>query len=417
MMLKFSLLQSSISVFLLFFNTPSQINWETRFWQIQSIDTMKYSRDASRAPLNNDLIDFQVRKIAETGATHVAIDTPYDNEFLERLKIWVATARKYNLKIWFRGNFSGWEGWFDYPKNLTREEHLKKTREFILDNPDLFQDSDIFTACPECENGGPGDPRSTGDTNGFRKFMIDEYAVTKGTFNEIGKSVVSNYNSMNLDVANLVMDEKTTLAMDEIIVIDHYVKNPDRLSKDINDLAKRSGGRIILGEFGAPIPDINGDQGEGEQADWVKNALIDLSQNPNLIGINYWVGFGGSTALWNTDNTDREVVDVLANFYKPSILQGKAVDNVGHPIQNVEVYYLNKYTFTNNKGTFKIPYQDLKTNIYITKGNYTKNTTVEEILRGNRKIVIPQKKLNLFELLLKEKGNINSFFMKVLQKI
>ena len=98
-----------------------------RFWEVQSIDTMKYSRDLSREKLKDPsfdtVIDRQVKAIAETGATHVAISTPYDEEFLPILKRWASAARNYNLKIWFRGNWSGWEKWFDY-KSISREEHI-----------------------------------------------------------------------------------------------------------------------------------------------------------------------------------------------------------------------------------------------------------------------------------------------------
>ncbi|MDP3888564.1 MAG: hypothetical protein Q8Q24_00825, partial [bacterium] len=94
--------------------------------EFKSIDTMKYSRDIAREKLNDPsfdkVIDTQVKNIADTGATHVAIATPYDEEFLPILKRWVSSARKYNLKVWFRGNWSGWEGWFDYPK-IDRSTH------------------------------------------------------------------------------------------------------------------------------------------------------------------------------------------------------------------------------------------------------------------------------------------------------
>ena len=69
-------------------------------------------------------------------------------------------VRKHGLSVWFRGNFSGWEEWFGYPK-IKAYEHINKTRNFIINNPELFADGDIFTSCPECENGGPGDPRDT----------------------------------------------------------------------------------------------------------------------------------------------------------------------------------------------------------------------------------------------------------------
>src|SRR3989344_6298983 len=87
--------------------------------RITSIDTMKYSRDVAREKLNSssfdEVIDKQVSEISATGATHIAIGTPYDDEFLPFLKRWVVAARKYNLKVWFRGNLSGWEEWFGYP--------------------------------------------------------------------------------------------------------------------------------------------------------------------------------------------------------------------------------------------------------------------------------------------------------------
>src|SRR3989344_8216148 len=116
-------------------------------WEVTSIDTMKYSRDVAREKLGDlsfdRVIEEQIKNIAGTGATHVAIGTPYDSEFLPYLKRWVNTARKYSLKVWFRGNWSGWEGWFEYSK-ITRAEHIKKTKEFISKHQDIFEDGDVF---------------------------------------------------------------------------------------------------------------------------------------------------------------------------------------------------------------------------------------------------------------------------------
>lgn len=78
---------------------------ELSFWQVRSIDTMKYSRDLSREKLYDQnfdkVIDEQTKNIAEAGATHIAIDTPYDEEFLPILRRWVKAARKYELKSGF----------------------------------------------------------------------------------------------------------------------------------------------------------------------------------------------------------------------------------------------------------------------------------------------------------------------------
>ena len=295
-----------------------------RTWPIQSIDTMKSSRDLSRVKLNDPSfdveIDRQVRNIREVGANFIAIGTPYDAEFLPHLRRWVAVARKYKLHVWFRGNFSGWEKWFDY-KPITREQHLRLTGEFILNNKDLFQDGDIFSSCPECENGGPGDPRSTGDLSGFRQFLINEYSLTAKSFVKIGKNVSSNFNSMNYDVARLTMDKSTTEALDGVVVIDHYVPEPEQLTINIDRLSSSSGGKVFIGEFGVPIPDLHGNLSDSEQATWIKKALDELAKDKNIIGINYWVNTGGSTQLWDEAGYPREAVSIIRSYFIQSFFK------------------------------------------------------------------------------------------------
>ena len=311
----------------------------SRFWTIQSIDAMKYSRDVAREKLNdnsfNREIERQVEDIAKTGATHIAVGVPYDNEFLPFLKRWVSISRKHSLSIWFRGNFSGWEGWFGY-KKIDRDEHMRLTSDFIHKNDFLFQDGDIFTSCPECENGGPGDPRMNGDTTGHREFLIKEYAVVKQAFQDINKEVIGNYYSMNGDVAKLIMDPETTRKLDGVITVDHYVATPQQLERDINMYAALSGGKVVLGEWGAPIPDIHGDMTEEEQAAWIEEALRLLIPNSNLIGINYWVNKGGSTALWQ-DDKERKAVTTITKFMKPNIVKGSIKDEAGRNLSDVSI--------------------------------------------------------------------------------
>lgn len=297
---------------------------EVRQWNFQSIDTMKFSRDLSREKLNDPTfaatINDQVKKIAATGATHVAIATPYDEEFLPILREWVAAARANHLHVWFRGNFSGWEQWFGYPA-ITRQQHIEMTRQFILNHPDLFEDGDVFTACPECENGGPGDPRKTGNLSSYRQFLIDEYAVTKQSFAQIKKHVASNYLSMNADVAKLVMDYKTTQAVGGIVTIDHYVASVDQMISDIRQIANNSGGKIVIGEFGAPIPDIHGAMTQDQQASFIGEVLTQLEKEPEVIGVSYWVNVGGSTELWDENGTPTKAVAVLTNHFNSPIIK------------------------------------------------------------------------------------------------
>lgn len=287
-------------------------------WGVMSLDTMKYSRDYAREKLGDQsfdqVIESQVKNIAATGATHIALATPYDPEFVPFLTRWVDSARSHGLKIWFRGNFSGWEGWFDY-QPISREEHLAATKAFIKANPDLFEDGDLFTPCPECENGGPGDPRLTNDIAGHRRFLIATHNAATQAFWEIGKKASVGYHSMNYDVALAIMDKQTTAALGGVVTVDHYVKSPTKLNEDITKIAKLSGGHVFLGEFGAPIPDIHGKLNEAEQAQWLEDSLILLKSNPNLVGISYWVSVGGSTELWDDEGNAKAGVTTLTKYY------------------------------------------------------------------------------------------------------
>lgn len=287
-------------------------------WKIRSIDTMKYSRDLASEKLKDEgfsaVISWQVGVIAEAGATHVAIATPYDEEFVPFLIRWISTARANGLNVWFRGNLSGWEEWFGYAP-ITREKHIELITQFIKSHPELFQNGDIFTPCPECENGGPGDPRATGDVEGFRQFQIDEHKAVAEAFRSINKNVSINYPSMNYDVAKLVMDPATTQALGGIVGIDHYTADPDRLAQDIQEIAAMSGGKVFLGEFGVPIPDIHGQMTDQEQADWLRTALEQISYMPELIGLNYWTSVGGSTELWSSSGSPRPGLFVLSEYF------------------------------------------------------------------------------------------------------
>lgn len=383
---------ATLSLLLLLFFVTGEIHAQSSrpvpWWYVQSIDTMKYSRDKAREglldPSFDKTIDEQMKNIAQTGATHVAIGTPYDEEFVPFLKKWVYSARKYGLNVWFRGNFSGWEGWFSYPR-ITQEEHTKRIQEFIFRNPDLFEDGDIFTTCTECENGVIGDPRKTNDVEGFREFLVTEYKTADDAFITIGKDVKANYFSMNGDVAKLVMDKDTTRILGGIVVIDHYVATPEKLVNDIRSLQESSGGNIVLGEYGAPIPGIHGQMNEAEQADWVMKSLAQISQIPFVIGINYWVSYGGTTRLWEDNNRARLAQGELAKYYKPYLLKGSLENQFGGPVGGAIVQYGRKRVITNMYGQFEIPY--VSTSGTIIRASAEGYTDVEEEVEYGKEFI------------------------------
>lgn len=175
----------------------------------------------------------------------------------------------------------------------------------------------------------------------------------KEAFQTIHKDVRSNLFSMNGDVAKLIMDKPTTTALGGVVTIDHYVKEPEQLIKDIDLVVKQSGGRVVLGEFGAPIPDIHGNMNEEDQAAWMKKTLGLLAQNPSVVGVSYWVGTGGSTQLWDSKGNPRQAVGVLTKYYHPDVVYGTVRDESGAFLEGVTVRYGNdKDMKTDMEGRF-----------------------------------------------------------------
>lgn len=345
------------------------------WWKFQSVDTMKYSRDLAREKMGDPdfdrVINDQVAKIAATGATHLAVDTPYDEEFIPFLNRWVRAARQNNLSVWFRGNFSGWEGWFSYPK-IGRSDHLLKLEQFIVNNSSLFKDGDILTPCPECENGGPGDPRKTGDLASYRQFLITEYQQTQKLFKKSGKNIVTNFASSNGDVARLVFDRETVKAMGGVISIDHYVATPEKLIADIQALSKSTGANIVLGEIGVPIPDIHGKMSDVAQAQWLKTFFELALKTPSIIGMNYWVNTGSSTELWNATGQPRQAVTILTNYFSPKYFSGKVTNELTQPLSEVLVEYSGRGFYSDKEGNFSIPLDQKNLQFILTKDGYLK---------------------------------------------
>lgn len=314
---------------------------EDRLFPVQSIDTMKSSRDIAIKMLRNPnsfapMIDRQMLLIKEAGATHVAIDTPYDTEFLPVLKLWVASARSHNLSVLFRGNFSGWEGWFEYPR-IDRATHKKLLQNFLHNNPELFQSGDVFTPCMECENGGPGDPRQTGDIDGYNTFLADEAKIAATEFASQVR-YINIYPSMNADIARDIIGPKAIRAFGGIILIDHYTSTTKQFIKDIETIPEQINARVGLGEFGAPIPDLNGSMTQTQQARYINELFTAMYEHrENIPLVNYWTLTGGSTALINEDGTPREAYFTVQNYFKAFNVYGVIYNPLGEVVSGAKV--------------------------------------------------------------------------------
>lgn len=338
---------------------------------------MKYSRDRARLGFDKSLYTQQLSDIKKLGAEYVAIDTPYDEEFYPFLKQWVDSAHSLGLHVWFRGNFSSWEGWFGYQRTLSRSEHKELTQQFIANHPSIFSDKDSFTACPECENGVAGNPLITGDMKGYKQFMIDELTTVEETFSMIHKHVYSNWFSMNPDVAQKILDNDTVEKLHNLIVLDCYVKNSNQLQDRLAYLHKKfPHAKLFLGEFGAPIPHINGYMNDNQQAQFVDSILTSVYQENKVIGVNYWVSSGGSTALFSDYEVPKPVASVIQDYFIPKTISGSIKDELGQPLSGVtvNVQNSNRETTTDHNGKYSLAVPQKKTRLLFSSPYYSRGS-------------------------------------------
>ncbi len=341
-------------------------------WPIESIDTMKFSRDISREPDILSRIPKYVEAAAKVAPTHIAIATPYNEEFYPVLSTWVSEARKHNIKIWFRGNWAEWEGWFGYKKFANYTDHHQKTYDFILKHPELFEDGDIFTPAPEPENGGLGDPRGSKEkTEKFQAFLIESYDTCEKARKVIEKNFKCGYFSVNGDVARESLTKEVVAKTGGVVVIDHYVKDPNKLVTDIQSLHEKYDAPIVLGEFGAPIPDIHGKMTENQQAEYIAETFSKVLKLGDIVeGINYWTAFGGSTALFENNLDPKKAVDTIASFYNAPRLSGVISDQFGNRIPHATVSIQEgAITRTANlQGVYDIPLPGTLSTVHVEAG-------------------------------------------------
>jgi hypothetical protein len=214
---------------------------------------------------------------------------------------------------------------------------------------------------------------------------------------------------MNGDVAKLVMDKETTKALGGIVVIDHYVKTPERLAADIKNIARSSGGKVILGEFGAPIPDIHGEMNETEQADWLDKSLSQLIRLDELVGINYWTSVGGSTQIWNDSRYARKAVSVLTKYFTPRTFSGVIIDESGKKIAGALFSSNKRDTYSDSKGQFSMPFIGTEEEINISADGFSSQLYHAQDSPKTRVVLIKTKE-NLF-------FKIKKLFYKVISKL
>lgn len=364
-----------------------------QLWHYQCIDTMKVSRDSAREFLSKPdyattFIAKEVAEVKSLGANCIALGTPYDEEFVPLLAKWVNAARQNGLAVWFRGNFAGWEGWFGYAKIKNGAEHSAKLTEFIAKHGDLFADGDILSPAPEAENGILGNPwRTEAAKQSLRDFAWQSSDACQKGIAAIHKKVHCGWFSANGDVARDIYNHDVLQKAGAVTVIDHYVSSSQRMGSDLDKYVTKQGLPVMVGEFGAPIPDINGKMDEAQQAQFVGELFRQFYTHKNtVIGVNYWVLRGGSTSILNDDGSERQVANVIRDYFKAGQITGKVVDGLGKAQKDVTVSTGDGVTQvkTNDKGEFTISAPAGGIDISANKDDYTSASSRTDSVRGGK---------------------------------
>ncbi len=291
--------------------------------QVRSIDTQVVSKHWNMTDKSE--IRVQIDKIKDLGINYVAISTPYDH--LDQMKIWTEAIHEAELNVWFRSHWLNWEGDEGQPSDMSMQEYLAKTSEFIKANPTLFKEGDSFTVCVEPEQIFVARKTNVYDWSAYNSFVVNQIQVANAAFSaiDLDKKVHANWISMNGWVVENGLTKDTVNKMG-LITIDHYtnqkviipsVEFASDLEKDLKRIHDKWNKPIILGEWGYNIEQEVSDL---QQKEVVSESLKKLSSLDFIIGLNYWNHMGNSSRLID----DQKGINLQ---YRPAALELKSYYN------------------------------------------------------------------------------------------
>lgn len=297
-------------------------------WSIQSVSSMKETKDRICSPRDGQFLAGWVDKAAALGVNYIAVETPYDNpacgSSLAYTAAWVQAIRARNIAVWHRHMPLAFEGIYNTPKN-PNGDYLQMIANYIHANPGLFAEGDIFTPIPEPQNGGIS--RVTYCAQGscvfrsaahFNTWLRDAIDVSERAFTDIGLGgkikigyygfdgfVAWGHNNPDWDG---ILEDATILKMGNI-TIDHYPEIVGTtMEQDLKELEARYPNiPIVIGEWGT----ITGNDTEAS----VRRSM-QAAKRPSVVGFNYWhMGIGGKEELIHDDFTENIQYDDVRSFF------------------------------------------------------------------------------------------------------
>ena len=297
-------------------------------WPIQSVSSMKETKDRICGQRDQAFIDRWVGKAKELGANYVAVETPYDNpncgSSVDYTWRWINAIRSQGLGVWHRHMPLAFEGIYDTPKQ--KSDYLSLIGDYIRNNREMFKEGDIFTPIPEPQNGGIAGVTYCAhgicvfdNREHFNRWLREAIDVSENAFSQIGLSgkVKIGYfgfdgfvawGSNNPDWSGILED--ATIQKMGNLTIDHYPELIGQtMEQGLNEvMAKYPGLPIVIGEWGSA--------GNTDIEEQVRSSMS-AAKRPGVVGFNYWhLGLGGNEALINEEFSNRPQFDDVQSFFK-----------------------------------------------------------------------------------------------------
>ena len=286
-------------------------------WEAQGVSTMKLSKDRVCDQLSHVEINLVASRAKELGATHLAIETPYDNpdcgSALIYTRNWVSAARAQGLNVIHRHMFTRMEGIYGQQKDPTLN-YSQMIYDYIITNPDLFAAGDFVMPIPEPDNAGIrgfncGSGCMFPDTATFNTFVRQIYGSTTqalaiinhGSDVQISCCSFSGFTAAGLDNPDWtdgILEQQTQLALGKVISLDHYPQSGYTMAGDLAELHQiHPDWTVDMGEWGAI--DTNNPVS-------VINASMTAAIQPWIRSFGYWhIGPEGTGEGLLDDNFDR----------------------------------------------------------------------------------------------------------------
>ncbi len=299
-------------------------------WQIQSISSMKVSKDIVCHPQSRTYIEKWVDTAKELGVNYIAVETPYDNpscgDSVAYTKLWISVIRSKGLHVWHRHSFLSFEGIYSTTKDANKD-YLQLIGDYIKANPDAFAPDDIFTPIPEPQNGGisgvtycPQNVCMFSSAKQFNQWLRDAIDDSQSAFTAInlGKKIKVGYFGFDGFVTwgnnnpqwSGILEPATVEKMGNI-TIDHYPEAVgDTMAEDLKKLRKKYPKTpVFIGEWGTI--------GGGDTVTQVKNTMGAVAADKNIVGFNYWqMSSGGNETLINDDFSHKPNFATVQSFFK-----------------------------------------------------------------------------------------------------